>query len=569
MTKPPDEYVGLTTGATRWRVLPGYRDALLGAEGLRLEEWLRAGAARVVKHGPHRTVYRVVLPGVDFHLKHYRLPDRRAWLRELVRPCKARMEHERALGVAARGVPTITPLAFGERCRGHGPGDSFLLTRTLAGVEPLGTFLESVLPGFAPARRTRLRQRLACDLGRFLARLHDAGIVHHDLHANNLLLRLDEDDRPLLYLIDLHAVSLAEPLGWEASRANLIMLNRWFVLRSSRPDRRRCWEAYRQARGDVLSTQYEGLRNLPRDLERGTWRSNLAFWRGLDRRCLASNRYYERLRAGPVSGHAVRDLDPSLVQPLLDDPDEPFRRPGVRLLKDGPSSTVAEFDAPGDGGPRTLVYKRFHLTAWSDPWLLVCRRGPALRSWVSGHGLRERCLPTPRPLVVLHRRRHGLPGEGYLLMEMVPNAQELHRFVAGLAALPPAECRGNLRRCLERAAILVRELHRRRLAHRDLKAANILVQAAEDGPRLCLIDLVGVGRYLRLPRARRVQNLARLHASFLRSTVLTRTDRLRFLRVYLQCGLFGRERWKGWWREVERATRAKVARNARSGRPLT
>jgi hypothetical protein len=218
---------------------------------------------------------------------------------------------------------------------------------------------------------------------------------------------------------------------------------------------------------------------------------------------------------------------------------------------------------------RRVIYKRFRITGWSKPWLLLCRRSAALRSWVFGHGLRDRCLATPRPLAVFHRRQHGLPREGYLLMEKVPEAAELHRFVAGLAGRPPAECRDLLRRCVERVAVLVRELHRRRLAHRDLKAANILVQTAEADPRPWLVDLVGVYRYHHLPRLRRVQNLARLHASFLQSPLVTRADKLRFLRVYLQCGLFGRERWKGWWREVERATQAKVARNARSGRPLT
>jgi tRNA A-37 threonylcarbamoyl transferase component Bud32 len=671
MTHDTHALVGRATGGTRWQVLPEYQEVLLGPEGLRLDDWLRAGQARVVKHGPHRTVYRVTLPGLDFHLKQYRLPDVRAWLRELVRPSKARMEHDRALAVAARGMPTVTPLALGEPCRGT--GDSFLITRTLQDVEPLGAFLQVVLPYWEPSRRTRLRQRLAVGLGRFLAGLHEAGIVHHDLHANNLLLHLDGHDQARLYLIDLHAVSLGAPLGWEASRANLVMLNRWFILRSSRSDRRRCWEAYSEARGlprispggvsegspgrvrepggggraqmgwspggaeprpgrvsaappglisELMPSQSPGSRTRPgltsdappglrppgsqtrpgrpsdtppgltledspganrfpaslsrsntsdlaRDLERRTWLSNLGFWRSRDRRCLASNRHYARVRSGSVIGHAVRDLEPSLLAPFLADPDAPFGSPGVRLLKDSPSSTVAEFNLPGDGGPRPVIYKRFRITTWSDPWVALCRRPPALRSWVFGHGLRERCLPTPRPLAVLHRHWHGLPREGYLLMEKVPGAVELHRFVAGLADLKPGECRGVLRRLLEQVAALVRELHRCRLAHRDLKAANILVQDRADDLRLWLIDLVGVRRCRRLPRWRRVLDLGRLNASFLRSPLVTRTDRLRFLRSYLQCGLFGRERWKGWWRAADEATRAKVARNARSGRPLT
>ena len=197
------------------------------------------------------------------------------------------------------------------------------------------------------------------------------------------------------------------------------------------------------------------------------------------------------------------------------------------------------------------------------------RRTPALRSWVSGQGLRERCLPTPRPLLVLHRRRHGLSHEGYLLTEKVPEAEELSRYVAGLRALPEEQRRPRRRDLIERLARLVRRLHERQISQRDLKAANILVQRTAQGPSLCLIDLVGITVHRKLSISRRVQNLARLHASFHTGPQLTRTDRLRFLRIYMAWGLHGREGWKDWWRQIEQATGRKMARNARNGRILT
>jgi hypothetical protein len=86
--------------------------------------------------------------------------------------------------------------------------------------------------------------------------------------------------------------------------------------------------------------------------------------------------------------------------------------------------------------------------------------------------------------------------------------------------------------------------------------------------RVWLIDLVGVRRHARLERARKVQNLARLNVSFIATGSLTRADRLRFLRDYLGFGLFGREGWKRWWKEVEEATWAKVQRNRKVGRVL-
>jgi tRNA A-37 threonylcarbamoyl transferase component Bud32 len=568
-----------TRGGIRWEAPAQYRELLFDADGLRLGEWLRAGQGCVVKHGPHRTVYRVALDGLSFHVKHYPIADLRGWLRQLVRPSKARTEYRRALAVAARGVPTFLPLALGERGHGLGPSESFLLSHTLEGTEPLSTFVETTLPRLHGVRQARLRQRLALALAALVARMHEAGVAHHDLHAANLLLRLREDDEPILYLIDLSAVRLGGPLDWRASRANLMMLNRWFVLRTGRADRLRFWRAYFEGRGwAVRKSWWDGVLGagpagqpqrltraaLAGDLEERTWASNLGFWRNRDRRCLGSNRYYRRVRGAGATGHAVTDLDAAALAALATDPDEPFRRPGVKLLKDSRSSTVAELQLTVGGVPRRVIYKRFRVTAWSDPWANLLRRAPALRSWVYGHGLRERCLPTARPLAVLHRQRRGLSYEGYLLTEKIEGAADLHAFLARLECLPAHAGRAALRRRIAEVARLVRELHRRQLSHRDLKAVNVLLTDES----AWFIDLVGVELFRRLPHARRVQNLARLNASFVHSRALTRTDRLRFLRVYLEWGLRGRADWKSWWRDVERATRAKVRRNQRSGRPL-
>src|SRR5947199_4452590 len=143
----------LTSGDVRWQVLPEWRHALFGPNGLRLDEWLRSGLAHVVKNGPHRTVYRIALPGECIYLKHHRLPDVRAWLRQLVRPAKARMEFERALAVAARQVPTVFPIALGERRNGSGPSESFLITQGVDDTESLSDFIEKTLPHFARQRR--------------------------------------------------------------------------------------------------------------------------------------------------------------------------------------------------------------------------------------------------------------------------------------------------------------------------------------------------------------------------------------------------------------------------------
>ncbi|HEV3235879.1 MAG TPA: lipopolysaccharide kinase InaA family protein, partial [Gemmataceae bacterium] len=437
-------------------------------------------------------------------------------------------------------------------------------------------------------RQTRLRQRIAGCLATFMGHVHDAGVKHNDLHAGNILIRLDDQDQPRLYLVDLHAVRIGRPLGWRASRDNLVMLNQWFSMRANRSDRLRFWRAYANARTEIFEkdSQVElsgsQANGFARDLERRTWNSNLRFWRNRDRRCVVQNRYFRKLerpesRQPHLDGMAVTDLDEKAVEMLLTNPHEPLSRAGVTNLKDSPSSTVVGTAVPVQGVSCPAIYKRFvGSRAWRD-WLAdKFRPLPALTSWINGHGLRERCLPTPRPLAVVRLSRGFTNLDAFLLTAKVVGAVDLREYATDLAQMPEAEKGRLIRQRIDQLARLVREMHRRQVSHRDLKAVNILVQRpASDYPRMSidfgpfwLIDLVGV----RLPRllsfGRRVQNLARLNASFPHPGILTRSDKLRFLRVYLQWGLYGQSAWKRWWHEIDKVTQIKVARNRRNGRPL-
>jgi tRNA A-37 threonylcarbamoyl transferase component Bud32 len=564
-----DHWIDLTLGPIRWSVRADWRDLLIDDRGLRWSDWQKGGKVEVIKDARHRSVHRVTLPLTTHHspfsiyIKHYPLSGLRGYVRQAFRPVKARSEAKTALLLAARGVPSVEPLAHGQTAL----GESWLVTLGLENVQPLNQFIEQTLPKLPCGDRQQVRLALTDGLGKLMAKLHEAGVRHPDLHAGNILVCRDQD-RLGLFLIDLHGVRLGGPLDWPASRDNLVMLNRWFVQRSSRADRQRFWRIYCSARSQKRARCWaagEAAGGYERDraleLEKATWASCLAFWRNRGRRCLGANRYFYRLRHHQHCAWAVRDFPKETLRTLLADPDAPFAGPGVKILKHSRSSTVAELSLEINGASRPVIFKRIMPTRRSDPWLHIVRPTPALRSWVNGHRLLDSGLPTPRPLAVLHRRRAGLTYECYLLAEKLPNAVELHRHVAVLGS-----GRGShLRTLIDQAARLVRALHDRQLAHRDLKAANILVSDS----RLWLIDLVGVERWRRLPRSRRIQNLARLHTSFQQHPLISRSDKLRFLRVYLQWGLKGRGDWKRWWREIAVATAVKLAKNARRGRPVS
>lgn len=52
-----------TAGNFRWKLSAGWDEVLLDDQGGMLAQWQKLGQAQVVKHGQHRTVYRIDLPG--------------------------------------------------------------------------------------------------------------------------------------------------------------------------------------------------------------------------------------------------------------------------------------------------------------------------------------------------------------------------------------------------------------------------------------------------------------------------------------------------------------------------
>jgi hypothetical protein len=550
----------IAAGGVRWCILPECRDFFATLNGYDMHDWLRRQQASTVKESPERTVYRISASGLSCYVKHFRVANLRAWLRELVRPAKARLEFGRALAVVEREIPAIVPLAFGERKTGFWPSESFLFTRALDESEPLDRFVEKTLAGFGALEQTRIRLEIASSLARCLARMHMAGIRHADLHPANLLIRM-EDGTPRIYLVDLHAVSVGRRLSWREARRSLVTINHWFRFRASRSDRLRFWNAY----CDCMNWQNAGRRKeLAKELEQRTWRSCLEFWQRRDRRCQFSNRHYRTLKSPGIAGLAVRGVDPGALDSLLADPDRPFRDPRFKKLKDGPGSTVIEMELPVDGVRRTVIYKRHRADGWRDFLAGLFRKPPGLRSWIFGQGFLERWLPTARPLAVFERRLGRQLGTEYLITEKLPGAVDLHVFLERLRSQTKDDARQELRRRISQVAVLVREMHRRQISDRDLKAPNVLL--SED--KAWLIDLVGVSFCRRLSRGRRLQNLARLSASFWNDSRLRRTDKVRFLRDYLQWGLHGKEGWKAWWHAIEARTRVKVDRNLRTDRPL-
>jgi len=138
-------------------------------------------------------------------LKRHRRPRWSEYLKaclRLTRPTLgARGEWEAIWRFHEAGLPTMTPVAFGEDHAG-----SFVLTESLEPARKLSAL--AIEPTLEAASRHRLVREVA-DLAR---RMHDAGLHHQDFYLGHLLCRLDQPHEPV-YVLDLGRARRLRRLG--------------------------------------------------------------------------------------------------------------------------------------------------------------------------------------------------------------------------------------------------------------------------------------------------------------------------------------------------------------------
>jgi len=188
--------------------------------------------------------------------------------------------------------------------------------------------------------------------------------------------------------------------------------------------------------------------------------------RRLLRKTLRNATAFMRLDRPGVRVHVVREPTaagglPAVPAWLLDDPEQAMAR-GV-VIKAGRTATVVRQN--GDAG---LIIKRYNNKShWHALRRSLAPRSRACWAWLNGHRLAFLGIPAARPLALIETRQRGIRGPSYLVMADV-GTDDLAAFIARDQVTPALA---------ERIAGLLAALAAADLAHRDLKASNVVIDA--------------------------------------------------------------------------------------------
>lgn len=563
-------------GSIGGEVLPEWQSVICGPGGLRLDQWLRDGKARLVKHGPRRAVYRVDAGQEKLFVKHYRCSRWWQAVVHLFRSSPSRREFRRARESLLRRIPTTVPLAWLESRRHGLVYDSFLVTHAIDDGCSLDEYVQSVLPALGAEAKARRRHALAAKLARLCAAAHRQGIDHDDLHAGNILVRNVEcqdgarGGPPELYLIDLPGVRISNSLSHRRTIASLAKLGAAFASLATKTDACRFWKTYLAERADL---DWGDSRTVARRIMRAIPALRRRTARSRDKRSLRMNRDFYQRRNAQSTGFAVPEVSSDQLGELLINPRQLLDANAHRAYKLSHRSVVVRAELILGGRPVEVAYKRVRPRNWWKSLLHYFRRNSAMEAWYYGHALLIRGIATARPLAVIERPRFGLPSEGYLATQWIDGAKNLHVYAWQLYGRPEAERQRRVRQIAESLGRLLGRMHSWHVSHRDLKGCNILIVEQPSSVECYLIDADSVRIPRRLSAYFRAFNLGRLATSLEAHRWVTRADRLRFLRAYL-AELHRHDAqawptdWKQAWRAVAKAARRIIGRLKRGGREI-
>jgi tRNA A-37 threonylcarbamoyl transferase component Bud32 len=531
-----------------------------------------AGWSRV-KQNASRTVWRREINGTGVYLKQFH--SRSLWhrLRRRLGRCDALREFHAARELKAAGVRTADPLAV------RGDADmSWLVTREVAPATQADVWHGEQLSQ-GPQGRQRIQACLR-RLARQVARMHNAGILHRDLHCGNVL--IDRHLKPVL--MDLHRISRSGRLSRRRRAMNLAQLyhDRQYV--TTRTERLRFLKTYIRE-----SNQPGTLRGWDLLVETFAHRHTQRQYRQRDKRIRGKNRYFspielpggwrgrvvlasKRRMGGSQAARHTFTLDD--WQRILVDPQALLAADEGDRVKDSPSSTIVRKRLTFGEATFDLFIKRSRRRKLLKRLADACRPSRALRAFDLGHQLLTRRIATALPLAAIERRVGPFLVDSILITEAV-DAPHLHDFMNTWLSVPPRgdtpltvpEQRHLAQQVLWELGRVVQSLHDNNFSHRDLKATNIRVRwSLGQRPEIVLVDLDGVARVQFITTRRKWRGLMRLNVSLLQCPPVTHAGRLRMLLGYLRRPGMGRVHFKTWWRVLEDWSARKLSQQIRSRR---
>lgn len=311
-----------------------------------------------------------------------------------------------------------------------------------------------------------------------LATQHVVGIIQHDLHFKNFLLKGNQ-----IYTLDGASIeNFHELLPKKMSIDHLALFFSQLGVGTEQL-RQTLFHIYAQSRGWIVKRA--DTRFLEASIKKWDEHRKKKYQEKIQRNSSQFAKIKKPMSLAMYDRHYLS----SHFQTFLANPEMAFINPTLEILKAGRSSTVAKMEID----KKIFVVKRYNI---KNTWHWVRRAFRSTRAaetWKLANTLRLFGIATPKPIAFIEKRFLGLRSKSYFVMEYI-DGENLAKYFSKYRHDDP-----HFEKIAVRVVALLKNLAKLKLSHGDLKATNILIK--NDQP--ILIDLDGMKEHKTEKKANR------------------------------------------------------------------
>lgn len=474
----------------------------------------------VVRNGYYKKVLRYRCHQGTFYLKQYTTRNLLEGVKSLFSLSKARREWNSGHRLLNDQLHTAEPVAVGEKRRFGMLKDCYIISKAIPNSTTVREALFTIQRSSAqvPKKSTFLNNLIS-----YVKEMHDHGILHGELHSENIL--VDADNPAVFYLLDLGRTVFKKSPSLSSRIRELSRLLYSIADTCTNDEMSGLINTYAN---HLLAPQHGEI--FCKAVLKNIYKTRKRFWHSRTRKCLTTNAVFKATARDNYTVNMRNEWDIGTLNALISQHMHSWKERTDMIVKSSAKTGITRIPVAHES-IKSVCIKEYRYPSIPKRCFYSFWHSPARRAWVAAHGLIAANFLTPKPIALFEEKGAGILKRSFLIMEDISACLPCNRYVDEMFRNSFDEiASAKKRRFLACFAASFRQLHNSGIYHGDLKANNIMIRESPDRWDFFYLDLDRVRFHNKLTLKKKIKGLSQLNASL--PHCITYTDRLRFYQTY-------------------------------------